>query len=93
MRLSDISYTSGAMLYESHHTHLSEDVFDGYLAEADAIRQKWLQEAGGESLPVPELDEAFERWRWFPLPHEILPELQGKGRCCEGRGHLAPQRT
>jgi len=93
MHLDDISYTGGRMAYDSHHTHLSEDVFDGYLKQAETIRRAWLETVADESVPTPELDSDFERWRWFPLPHEILPELQGEGRCCQGQVPLAPQRT
>jgi len=93
MSLGDISYAGGQVTYESHHTHLAEEVFDGYLEDAEQIRQAWLETAATESLEAPDLDPDFERWRWFPLPHEILPEIQGKGHCCQAQVPLAPQRT
>lgn len=93
MHLRDISYVGGRMAYDSNHTRLSEDVFEGYLEQAESIRCAWLEEAQSESLETPELDPDFERWRWFPLPHEILPELQGADRCCQGQIPLAPSRA
>ncbi len=77
MRLDEITYRSGRMEYAEHHATEPESALGGYLEEAKQI----LAEAGkGEDMTeeAPELSADFEHLRWFPMPGEILRELEGK---------------
>ncbi|MEO8800425.1 MAG: aminotransferase class V-fold PLP-dependent enzyme [Polyangiaceae bacterium] len=79
MRLHDLSYRTGKLEYRSRHATEPEWTLAAYLTEAKQI----LEEAEREYLtmaplgdePIPEDLEAL---RWFPLPDEILGELQGR---------------
>ena len=78
MRLDDVSYRHGEMEYRSCQATEPESALGGYLEEAKRI----LAAAGkGEDLSSVEREELspdFEHLRWFPLPGEILHELEGQ---------------
>lgn len=78
MSLERIRYDTGAMEYESSHLNEPESALAGYLEKAKAIIERAAAESGNERLEPPPLPEAFERLRWFPLPHEAQAELQGR---------------
>ncbi|HLU48363.1 MAG TPA: aminotransferase class V-fold PLP-dependent enzyme, partial [Planctomycetota bacterium] len=80
MRLGDISYEHGRMSYPSRHQRLPESALAAHLADAEAIFARAADEARGLTIDDPPLSEDFEHLRWFPLPTEILAELQGKPR-------------
>ena len=85
MRLREISYARGHMEYASHHAQVPDSVLPGYFVEAERILAAWLDRVDQESLVDPCLDSEFERWRWFPLPCEVLSELrheEASTECC-----------
>src|SRR5690606_42430 len=80
MRLGDISHEHGRMSYPSRHQRLPATPLAAHLADAEAIFARAADEARGLTIDDPPLSEDFEHLRWFPLPTEILAELQGKPR-------------
>jgi selenocysteine lyase/cysteine desulfurase len=90
MCLDDICYGRGHMEYASHHARVPESGLARYLEQADRILAEWLQATDGIEINDPELPQEFERWRWFPLPCEVLAQLQGKSSACDTRSTLTP---
>lgn len=90
VRLSDVSYAGGRMEYGSHHARAPEVALPRYLDEADTTLERWLATLGEYAIVDPQLDPDFERYRWFPLPGEVLAFLQGKASPCSPRRTLAP---
>lgn len=91
MRLADISYKTGKFGYRSHHRTEPEWILDSYLAEASRTVQEALHSYANLALSDPPLPPDFETLRWFPLPQEILMELQG--RPCSVHAHpIAPRK-
>jgi selenocysteine lyase/cysteine desulfurase len=78
MRLSDITYRSGKMEYRSRHATETEYALDGYLEAARGLFAGAHQAAQGIAVEDPPLSDDFEALRWFPLPSEVLAELQGR---------------
>jgi selenocysteine lyase/cysteine desulfurase len=78
MRLHDLSYRSGKLEYRSRHATEPEWALESYLKEAERIVAAAEAEfrKGEKEVDAP-LPEDAERLRWFPLPSEILAELQG----------------
>ena len=76
MRLGDISYRSGRMAFRSSRATEPEWVVGGYIEQAHAIVEKAVSELQGQHVDTPQLTGDFEQLRWFPLPAEILAELQ-----------------
>jgi selenocysteine lyase/cysteine desulfurase len=84
MRLSDLSFRSGKLEYRSRHATEPEWALQGYLEEAPRIVEAAVADfqvappssVHGELDAA--LDPASERLRWFPLPAEVLSELQGR---------------
>ncbi len=81
MRLSHVSYRAGTMEYRTRTATEPEWALAGYLdearrliAEAEAATSTDAASAAGDAP----LTEDFEALRWFPLPSEILAELQGR---------------
>ncbi len=79
MRLSDLSYRSGKLEYRSRHATEPEWALQGYLDEARKIVDEAVRSYQGRTIEDPQLPEEVERLRWFPLPGEVLAELQGAG--------------
>ncbi len=75
MRLTDVSYRSGAPEYASRHANLPESALADHLREAHRILAAAVSEFQGQTLQDPPLDESFEALRWFQLPGEALAEL------------------
>jgi hypothetical protein len=79
MRLADVTYRSGKMEYRSRHATEPEQALSGYLGEARRIVDEAV--TGYASQPAvtdPPLTDDFEALRWFPMPDEVLAELQGR---------------
>ncbi len=77
-RLTDLTYRSGRLEYRSRHATEPEWTLPAYLAEAREIITQATEEAAGLApITEAETSDDFEHLRWFPLPNEILEELQG----------------
>ena len=99
MRLADLRYGSGHLEYASRHATEPESALPAYLVEAERIVEeavaRWksgpapapasapatLLHADSEATLPPELEEL----RWFPLPAEVVAELQGRTPAQHGR--------
>ena len=75
MSLKDISYRRGKMEYRQRRATEPEWVLSSYLDQAKEIltRAELALGAQPEEQPTP-----FEPVRWFPLPREVLAQLQGE---------------
>jgi len=94
MRLADVTYRSGKMEYRSRHATEPESALQTYVEDArrivaDAVASFAGLAAPGDALP----NDDFEHLRWFPLPAEILAELQGGGPRRRDHKGLRPART
>jgi hypothetical protein len=80
MRLTDLSYRSGKLEFRSRHSTEPEWVLAGYLGDAERIVEQAVSEfkTAPPLLDDPAIDPAIDRLRWFPLPGEVLCELQGR---------------
>jgi hypothetical protein len=78
MRLHDNSYRGGKLEYRTRHATEPEWALDSYLKDAERIvadaEAEFRSTQADVDAPLP--DDA-ERLRWFPLPAEIMAELQG----------------
>jgi len=85
-RLFDLDYGSGRLEYPSRHATETQRVLPGYLDEAQEVVSRALK-AYQSWTPAeePVRSAAFETLRWFPLPNEVLAEIQGctKARNCD----------
>jgi selenocysteine lyase/cysteine desulfurase len=79
MRLCDVTYRNGRMEYRSRHATEPESALEGYLADAERILADALAKYPSTTLPEQKGTAEFESLRWFPMPHEVLAELQGVG--------------
>jgi selenocysteine lyase/cysteine desulfurase len=83
LSLGDVSYQGGRMSYRARHVTEPEWALAGYLQEARRVLDAAVRDfrdpeyvaAGDGEAP---LAADLERLRWFPLPAEILAELQGR---------------
>jgi len=79
MRLVDLSYRSGKLEYRTQHSTEPEWALSGYLEEAARIvaeaerDYRTMDPLGDDALP-----QDAEALRWFPLPEEVLCEMQGR---------------
>ncbi len=80
IRLGQISYDSGRLEYRSLSCTEPEWALQNYLADAPGIVEAALKEFQARA-PSPDykVSPDFETLRWFPLPGEMLAELQGRG--------------
>ncbi|MCA9552854.1 MAG: aminotransferase class V-fold PLP-dependent enzyme [Myxococcales bacterium] len=77
-RLSDLDYSSGRLEYPSRHATETQRALPSYLEQAREIIARAVKEyQGWRPAEAPVLTENFEHLRWFPLPNEVLAELQG----------------
>ena len=70
LRLHDVRYRGGALEYADRHETSAAAEYGDYLEEA----RRLALEVPAQVSPGPPSrceDEAFERLRWFPLPHEV----------------------
>ena len=77
LRLHDVTYRSGRLEYRSRHATEPEWALPGYLEQARQIMASAPERYVGRQATDPSLGGDFEELRWFPLPGEILTELQG----------------
>ncbi len=79
MRLADLSYRTGKLEYKKRHATEPEWALEGYLADAERIVKELEAEfVTADPLVEPPLPVEIEKLRWFPLPDEILCEVQGR---------------
>jgi selenocysteine lyase/cysteine desulfurase len=80
MRLTDLSYRSGKLEFRSRHSTEPEWVLAGYVADAERIVEAATAEykTAAPLVDDPEIEASIDRLRWFPLPAEVLCELQGR---------------
>jgi selenocysteine lyase/cysteine desulfurase len=77
-RLSDLDYSSGRLEYPSRHATETQRALPGYLDQAREVIARAVKEYQSWSpAEAPVVTEAFEHLRWFPLPNEVLAEVQG----------------
>ena len=90
MRLTDLSYRSGKLEFRSRHSTEPEWVLSGYLADAERIVEAALGEfqSAPPLVDEPAIEPAIDRLRWFPLPAEVLCELQGREQTTHCGFHL-----
>jgi selenocysteine lyase/cysteine desulfurase len=90
MRLDDLSYRSGKLEFRSRHSTEPEWALAGYVSEAERILAAAVSEFEAAPAPAVEpcFDAAIERLRWFPLPAEVLCELQGREATSQCGFHL-----
>ncbi len=75
LHLNDLSYASGRLEYESHHTTEPESALPRYRDRAVEILTDAERNSSEVDCQDPELDPAFEALRWFPLPSEAQRRL------------------
>jgi selenocysteine lyase/cysteine desulfurase len=82
LSLRDIEYRAGRMSYRARHVTEPEWALTGYLDDARRIVDAAVREFHGttdDTVPASApLAVDLERLRWFPLPSEVLAELQGR---------------
>lgn len=87
LRLKDLTYASGKLEYRARHATEPESALAEYLKDASKLLERAIRGYQGQSIQDPVLPPAAEALRWFPLPGEVLAELQGK---TEGFHHGNP---
>lgn len=93
MCLHDITYDAGKFEYPSRQTTEPENALQGYIEKAKESISNSVMSYQQLSLEQRELPQDFERLRWFPLPHEVLRELQGDSPT-KGQVHrIVPRHT
>jgi selenocysteine lyase/cysteine desulfurase len=78
MRLHNNTYRGGKLEYRSRHATEPEWALAGYIDEARRLIEDAVRDFQGMSLEKEVLTPEAEVLRWFPLPSEVLAELQGK---------------
>jgi len=76
MSLRDIRYVHGKMQYRARHMTEPEWALEEYIEAARRVFEAAPGRLARRHLERPALSEDFEHLRWFPLPDEILRELQ-----------------
>ena len=75
---SDVSYRAGKLEYRSRRATEPEWVLPGYLEEAKKVFAQAERDFRLAPFAAdPKVSANFQRLRWFPLPNEVLCELQG----------------
>jgi hypothetical protein len=80
--LTALRIDGGDVTWKGHRDSLPESALDEHLDQAQRILSD-AQHGTPAELPAPELDESFERMRWFPLPHEIASYLRHRNSHAE----------
>ncbi len=92
LRLRELSYIDGRLRYQSHRRTEPADALTHYLRDADAVVAQALADYRTRPLVKPRpLAKAFESLRWFPLPDEVLCELQGQHPVAGGVDLIHPR--
>ena len=79
LRLTDVSYATGAMEYRPRRVTEPEGVLPRYLRDAMGIFDQAAENARGQHIETPEFSGDFEKLRWFPLPAEWDSYAAGEG--------------
>lgn len=80
MSLHQLSYRNDKLEYRSRHVTEPEWVLNSYLSDADRTLAEALVSYKNMTLIDAEFTHEAELLRWFPLPGEVLAELQGAQR-------------
>jgi len=83
MKFSYLSYRTGTLEYRTRTATEPEWAVQQYMEEADHIRDRALKRYEATVVNDPNLSDDFQHLRWFPLPGEVLSELQGKNGSSE----------
>ncbi|MCB9596021.1 MAG: aminotransferase class V-fold PLP-dependent enzyme [Sandaracinaceae bacterium] len=75
--LSALRFDGQRIRFKSERHTLLESALEGHLEEAREILLAATRSVP-EALPEPELPEAFEQNRWFPMPHEVARWLRAR---------------
>ena len=83
LSLGNVSYQGGRMTYRARHVTEPEWALAGYLEDARRVLDEAVCDfQSGAYVPptaaAAPLSADLERLRWFPLPAEVLAELQGR---------------
>ena len=70
LSLSEIDYSTGAMVFDHRPSQDADHVLSDYLAEARLILDDALPL--GTETEVEVFNDDFEHLRWFTLPHEVV---------------------
>lgn len=90
LSLDSVTYRTGKMEYRARHITEPEWAMDDYIAEARRIFDIAQTKVEGMTLAPPRLSPDFEHLRWFPLPHEVVDELQGHACAKHDRVFMPP---
>ena len=77
LRLFDVTYRSGKLEYRSRSAIEPEWALPSYLSDAKTLVEEAVASYAGQTIDDPKLHDDVEALRWFPLPAEILAELNG----------------
>ncbi len=77
MRLTDLTYRAGKLEYRSRHVTEPEWVLSGYLDDAWRVVGEAISQFKAAPLGEPPSGHAFSNLRWYPLPWDVMAELQG----------------
>ena len=70
LSLSEIDYSSGAMVFEHRPSQDADHVLSDYVADARSILDDALPLS--TETEVERFNDDFEHLRWFTLPHEVI---------------------
>ncbi|HSH44429.1 MAG TPA: aminotransferase class V-fold PLP-dependent enzyme, partial [Longimicrobiales bacterium] len=76
MSLEGVSYASGSMEFEAHHTRATEAAIPGYFQAAGEILRQAEAEVPDMPIRPLSLEDDFERMRWFPLAHDVAARMR-----------------
>jgi selenocysteine lyase/cysteine desulfurase len=82
LRLGDVTYRSGKLEYRTRHAIEPEWALPSYLSDAQAAVDAAVATYSHLRITDPPLADDVEALRWFPLPAEILAELNGGETPC-----------
>ena len=77
MGLSDVNYRSGKMEYRSRRATEPESALEIYFEEAQRIFAEAGERHDLQPAEIERQSAGFESLRWFPLPKDIVGELEG----------------
>jgi selenocysteine lyase/cysteine desulfurase len=92
MRLSEISYASGRMEFESRRVTAPVSALQRYLKDAHRVVEEAVASyASGMPLDDATLPPEMEALRWFPTAAEVLDELRGEIPALSKRQTIRPR--
>ncbi len=72
MHLTDVRFESGRISYPSKHARLPESALADQLARGRSILNEAVKNAPHVKVDRYDVNEEYNRLRWFVLPHEVL---------------------